>query len=218
MVTFFILESFDSSFIYLVEQDKKMAKIFYKMAKSLVAVIFWTLYRPEIEGKENIPKKGSLIFAGNHTNNLDCLLLISVTSRQIHFLAKHTLFKGPSKILMSAMGAIPVDRTKPKNEEAIAKSKHILESKEAICIFPEGTINRTEAVILPFKMGAVYLSSKTNSPLIPFIITGEYKVFKKSIRIRFLKPITCTRDLKIENASLMKKIEKELKKEKDRNV
>lgn len=195
-----------------------MAKIFYKIARSLVTVIFWTLFRPKIEGKKNIPKKGSLIFAGNHTNNLDCLLLMSATSRQIHFLAKHTLFRGPSKILMRAVGAIPVDRTKSKNEEAITKSKHILETKGTICIFPEGTINRTEDIILPFKMGAVYLSSKTNSPLVPFIITGEYKVFKNTLRIRFLKPLTCTRDLKIENASLMKKIERELKKERDKNA
>ena len=54
-------------------------------------------YRPAYIGLENIPKDGSIVLAGNHTNNLDCILLISSTNRTIHFLAKDELIKGFSR-------------------------------------------------------------------------------------------------------------------------
>ena len=71
--------------------------IFYKLVRPIVKGLIYLLYRPKIIGKENIPKNGSIILAGNHTNNFDCLLLISSTKRCIHFLAKDSLYKGIKK-------------------------------------------------------------------------------------------------------------------------
>ena len=53
-------------------------------------------------------------------------------------------------------------------------------------IFPEGTINRTKDIIMPFKKGAVVMAIKTNSPIVPFAINGKYK--KNELKIIFGKP------------------------------
>ena len=42
----------------------------------------------EAYGLENIPKKGRVLLAGNHTKWLDPVMLVGVQKRQIHFLAK----------------------------------------------------------------------------------------------------------------------------------
>ena len=55
-----------------------------------------------------------------------------------------------------------------------------LEEDKLIGIFPEGTFNRTNDIVMPFKYGAVSMASKTNSTVVNFSITGKYKLFKKN--------------------------------------
>ena len=185
--------------------------LLYKIIKPVVTFLFKVIYKPEIIGIENIPKNGSIIFAGNHTNYLDCLLLISSTKRCIHFLAKDSLYKGIKKPIFKGMGIIPINR-KTKNKEAILKAENILLNNGVIGIFPEGTINRTKEIIMPFKIGAVKMASDTKSKIIPFTIAGKYKPFNRNIRIEFYKSINVdSKDLEFENKKLMKIIEDNLK-------
>lgn len=53
----------------------------------------------------------------------------------------------------------------------------------------------------------------TNSPIVPFVITGKYKLFSKSLTIKFLEPIKCNGDIKEETEKLMNIIKKERGKE-----
>lgn len=186
-----------------------MNTLFYKIVKPFVKVIFTILYRPTVIGKENIPKSGPIVLAGNHTNYLDPIMLVAITNRQVHFLAKDSLFKGAIKPIVKGMGAIPVNR-KIHDKGALYNAEEYLKQSACIGIFPEGTINRTNDIIMPFKIGAVKMSKDCNSQLIPFIITGKYKLFRKSIKIEFLKPRKVTKDLEIENKKLMTEISKKL--------
>ena len=49
--------------------------IMYKIVRPFLYLYMKFKYNPVIINKEEIPKEGSIILAGNHTNNLDCLLL-----------------------------------------------------------------------------------------------------------------------------------------------
>lgn len=190
----------------VIEKDP----LFYKIVRPVISLLFKILYRPIIIGKENIPNKGRIVIAGNHTNNFDCVLLICSTNRCIHFLAKDELYRGIKKVLFKHMGIIPVNR-RTKDNFALAKAKSFLNKEMAIGIFPEGTFNRSDNVILPFKIGAVKMAHDTNSKIVPFTITGKYKLFKKSVKITFYKPITIKGDnLDEANEDLMKFISKKL--------
>ena len=186
--------------------------LLYKITRPIIKIFFNILYHPTYIGIEHIPKKGPIILAGNHTNYLDCLLLMSSTNRVIHFLAKDELTKGIKGIIFNHMGIIPVNR-KTHDKKALKQAIDILWNKEAIGIFPEGTINRTNDIIMPFKIGAVKMGKESNSPLIPFVITGKYRVFRKKIQIKFFPPYKIENDLDTENEKLMKKIGLELEKE-----
>lgn len=186
-----------------------MDTFFYKIVRPIVSVIFKILYRPTIVGRENIPKTGSIVLAGNHTKWLDPIMLIAVNKRQIHFLAKDELFHGLTKPIVKGMGCISVNR-KIHDKDALSLSYKTLENGNVIGIFPEGTINRTKDIIMPFKIGAVKMANKTSSKLIPFIITGQYKLFKKSIRIEFFEPLSVENNLTEANEQLMKIISNNL--------
>ena len=181
-----------------------MEPLFYKyFARYVVKIYTKIVYNPTYIGLKNIPKEGRVILAGNHTNNFDCIVLMSSTKRCIHFLGKHTLFKGPKKLLFENMGVIPVNRN-IKDSNCLKEARKVLNDDGVIGIFPEGTINRKkEDLILPFKMGAIKLAFDTDSYIVPFSIQGEYKAFKKGPTIMFGTPYNISgNDLDIEKEKL----------------
>ena len=186
-----------------------MKSIFYVIIKCILTPLFFLIFRPKVIGKNNIPKNGSVVLAGNHTNNLDSVMLIAVVSRQVHFLAKIELFNGIFGVIVRGLGCIPVNR-KIHDKDALKSAKEVLKNNRVIGIFPEGTINRTDDIIMPFKIGAVKMAKDTNSKIVPFVITGKYNVFGKGIKIEFLESIEIKGELDKGNDKLMKIISKKL--------
>ena len=186
--------------------------LLYKIVRPII-YIFIKLYRPAYIGLDNIPKDGAFILAGNHTSKLDPILVASSTKRCVHFLAKDSLYKGIKKPLFKNMGIIPVNR-KIHDKDSLLTAKKFLEKNMTIGIFPEGTINRTDDTIMPFKIGAVKMSHDTDSMIVPFVIKGKYKPFFNNLRIIYFKPIYAKDDiLDNENEKLMKIIKKNLEDE-----
>ncbi len=188
----------------------------YKISRPVIKVLFNFFYRPAYIGRENIPSSGSFVLAGNHTSYLDPLLLMSSYKRTIHFLAKDSLIKGVKGLIFKHMGIIPVNR-KIHDKDALSEAKRALSNNQVIGIFPEGTINKTKDVTLPFKIGAVKMAKDTDSLLVPFTITNKYKLFRKSVTIEFYKPYKVVDDLDIENNKLRSFIGSELKRKKVNN-
>lgn len=187
-----------------------MNNLFYRIVRPIVRFLFLSLFRPRIKGIENIPKNENYILAGNHTKWLDPVMLVAIVKDEIHFLAKDSLFKGITKPIVKGMGAIPVNR-KIHDHQALENAIDALRKGAVIGIFPEGTINREKKEpTLPFKIGAVKMANTTNTKIIPFVITGKYKVFSSTITIEFLKPRTISNNLDLENEKLRDEINKKL--------
>jgi acyltransferase len=184
--------------------------ILYRITRPLIKVFMKIFFCPTYIGTELIPTDVNFILAGNHTSYLDPLLLMSSTNKTIHFLAKDSLAKGIKGLLFRSMGIIPVNR-KIHDKNALKTAEEELLNKKVIGIFPEGTINRTEEVTIPFKIGAVKMAQDTDTLLVPFTITGKYKLFRKSVTIEFYSPYKVKEDLTIENEKLRGFIGSELK-------
>lgn len=184
----------------------------YRFLRPIITFLMKLLFRIEIIGSENIPTEGGVVLAGNHQSNFDCVLLISSTKRMIHFIAKKELIDGKLGFFFKWMGIIPVNR-KTKNKKAVNEAIKVLKDGEIIGIFPEGTFNKTEYITMPFKMGAVKMALDSDVKIVPFAIIGEYKLFKKNIKIIFGKPykIKDKDDLWKENITLMNKVIRLLK-------
>lgn len=170
---------------------KKYEKLLYKICKCIYKVLLTILYRPKVYGKENIPKEGSLILAGNHIMAVDPTLVMSSTNRIVHYMAKEELFKGFHGWLFKKIGLIKIDREK-SNVASILKAEEILKEGGTIGVFPEGTRNKTNNELLKFKLGAVKMAKETGAKIQPFAIRGQYKLFRKGIELEFGKPIDIT--------------------------
>ncbi len=181
--------------------NRKVPPLYY-IGKFILGPIFRLYYNPKVIGKELIPKNGSIIIAGNHKHLYDQCLTIISTKRGIHYMAKKEYFdKKSTAWFFKHTGCISVDR-KSKDELAKTKAIDILNDGGALGIFPEGTRNRTKDVLLPFKYGAVSLASKTDSYIVPFGITGDYKFRSKNLTIRYGKPFKVG-DMSLDKANQM---------------
>lgn len=72
-------------------------KIWFTLVWSYIKLgLFFYSKRITVLGRENIPKKGAVIFAVNHPNGLlDPLYVTTTNSRQNHFLVRAASFKNP---------------------------------------------------------------------------------------------------------------------------
>lgn len=165
-------------------EDKELG---YKVLTPLMRVAFRLYYNPKIIGAEKIPKESSIIIAGNHKHVYDQCLTIMATKRVIHYMAKKEYFEGSLAPFFRLVGCIPVDRT--KRDSSSAKSAlRVLKKDGAIGIFPEGTRNKTDEFLLPFKQGTVRMADKTDSYIVPFGLTGDYKFRSRNLTVRYGEP------------------------------
>lgn len=177
-----------------------MSKIpfLYRLGRFILGPIFKWYYKPTIIGKELIPKDGPILIAGNHKHIYDQCLSIISTKRGINYMAKKEYFDNKKvSWFFKHTGCISVDR-EHHDEAAVNKALEILNNGGAIGIFPEGTRNRTNEILLPFKFGTVSMAYKTGATIVPFGITGDYKFRSKNLTIRFGLPF------KVENMTLEK--------------
>lgn len=161
-------------------ENKAPADGGYILVRPLVR-IFSLSMNPKIYHKERVPKKGAFIFAGTHTSKYDFISIGCSTLRAVHFLTKKELYDS-FKPLFKFVGLIRVDRSR-NNPEAKEMAINTLEKGKVVCVFPEGTINKTDDYIMPFKKGAVSFAIKTGAPIIPFAIVGKTKPFKARPRV-----------------------------------
>ncbi len=192
---------------------KENKKAGYNFFKYLLGPIFLIVYNPKFINKEYIPKDGPIIIAGNHKHLLDQCLPILSTKRMLHYLAKKEYFDSKMAWFFKMAGCISVNRQDKKEAHlALEEAIKLLNKGYAIGIFPEGTRNRTNQVLLPFKYGAVKMAHEANATIVPFAITGKYRIFNNNLKITFGKPFK-VENMTIEeaNSKLYKEINNMLK-------
>ncbi len=162
-------------------------------------LVFCPVFR---KGKENFKKGENYVVVINHNSLAD----IPVSSPWIpganKTLAKVEMSRIPLFGMIYRTGSIIVDR---KNEnsrrESVVKMQETLEMGINLCLYPEGTRNKTNMPLQPFFDGAFVTAIKAQKPIMPCLIFGTAKIlphYKKfwcrpyPIRIHFLKPVPTT--------------------------
>ena len=151
----------------------------------LVAGIFWKF---RAFGLENIPRTGGVLLASNHQSFLDPVLVAMVLSREMHFMARRTLFRNPAfRAIIAGYNAFAIERDSADVKgvnSAIAR----LEAGNILLVFPEGT--RTgNGSIAPMKSVGV-MAERAAVPIVPVLIQGAYEVWPKGRLIPHLGTIS----------------------------
>ncbi len=152
-----------------------------------------------VKGRENIPDDKAVLYVGNHRSFFDIVLTYPLVKGPTGYVAKKEMEKVPLlSIWMKDLHCLFLDRDNIKEGmktilAAIEKAK----SGISICIFPEGTRNKTADTFLPFHEGSFKIAEKSGVPIIPMTIVNSAAVFedhmpkirKATVVIEYGKPI-----------------------------
>ena len=166
---------------------------FTRFVALLARAVLRLVARVRVEGLTDLPSEGPLIVVANHLSNADPPLvagwLTPAVGRQLHILAKESLFVGPLAVLFRALGASPVRRG-GSDMEAFRVAKGVLDRAEVLCIFPEGTRSTTGALMEP-KPGVAMLAMRSAAPILPVGVSGTDRFLGRGRMLpRFRTPIT----------------------------
>jgi len=122
-----------------------------------------------VEGLDKLPRDGGLIVVANHISNADPPFvagwLTPALGRQMHILAKESIFFWPVGPVLRSLGASPV-RAGGSDIEAYRMAQGILDRGEVLCIFPEGTRSKSGVMGEP-KPGVAMLAVRSGAQILP---------------------------------------------------
>lgn len=165
------------------------------------------LFRPWIEGEENIPQTGPAVLVSNHLSFSDSIFLPLVMQRRATFLAKSDYFTGTgpkgwlSRLFFGGTGQVPIDRSGGKaSEAALNTGLRILAAGDLLALYPEGTRSH-DGTLFRGRTGAARMALHAEVPVIPVAMigtfeaqpTGQLRPSLRRIGVRVGKPIDFSR-------------------------
>lgn len=128
---------------------------------------FWVKTKNKQIINQNIPH----IYVGNHGSYLDAIAVCISLPQHFSPLGKIEMTKIPIFGLIYERIVVMIDRSsKESREQSVKILKQEIENGQSILIFPEGTMNKTNAPLGEFYDGAFRIAIETQTSLMPFVI------------------------------------------------
>ena len=181
--------------------------MFRILLKALLGLLMRVLFRPRVEGAENIPDSGPVILACNHLTFIDSIFLSLVVKRQVFFIGKDEYVTGRSikgrlmAWFFTSVGMVPVDRDGGHGGvAALMTGQRLLEEGKVFGIYPEGT-RSPDGRLYRGRTGVARLALMTGAPVVPCATIGTDRVQPSGaglprisqVTIRFAEPLRFAR-------------------------
>ena len=171
-----------------------------KIVRELIWIGGTAIYQHWFElkcfGRENLPQNQGYIIASNHTSHLDAPAIIAAQGQhldRIYSLAAQDYFfdnSVKSWLCHNWFNMIPFKR-RGKFLDCLPACQAVIEQKNSILFFPEGTRSVTGA-LQPLKLGIGILAMKLNVPIIPTYVRGTYEALPKGKHFPQKSPVQVT--------------------------
>ena len=155
--------------------------LYWVMKYVLLGPLLRLLFRPRIEGLENIPASGGAILASNHLAVSDSFFLPLMVPRRVTFPAKSEYFTGKGvkgslkRMFFSGVGQVPIDRSgAAAAQSALDTLVRLLKDGHLVGIYPEGT-RSPDGRLYKGKTGMARMALEAEVPVIPVAMFGTDK-------------------------------------------
>lgn len=186
-------------FIYF-KKDPKKTNMFTKWSRYWIDSFLFLVASPlTIKGQENFEKGKVYIVLCNHNSFMDVPITTPAIPGGNKTIAKVELSRIPLFGMLYKTGSILVNRkSDASRKESYNKMKEVLKAGMHMCIYPEGTRNKTRQPLKSFHNGAFRLAVDTGKNIIPALIFNTKKVLPVEktfyamphpVEIHFLPPV-----------------------------
>ncbi|MCR5734142.1 MAG: 1-acyl-sn-glycerol-3-phosphate acyltransferase [Lachnospiraceae bacterium] len=164
--------------LFSPEIKEKIAMGFLHFSFKALVLIAGT--RVKFIGEENIPKDRAVLYVGNHRSYFDVIIPGTKLTYPSTFVAKKEFNKIPLlNMWMKSIHCLMLDRSDVKEGlKMVLTAIQYVKDGRSVFVFPEGTRNKTDDLLLPFKEGAMKISTKSGCPIVPVAITNSADVFE----------------------------------------
>lgn len=196
--TFFII--FIPSMVCYAIPGKKGQTIFIAIAR--VWMTSWLAIvgcRIRVKGRHHFAAEKSFIVTCNHNALLDVPLSSPFIPGANKTIAKTSFTKVPLFGWYYRKGSVLLDRNSDASRrKSFEAMKQVLAQGMHMCVYPEGTRNKTSEPLKPFYDGAFKLAVDTGTDIIPAVIfnTGKalpifvpFYFWPQKLEIHFLEPV-----------------------------
>ncbi|MDB5198679.1 MAG: 1-acyl-sn-glycerol-3-phosphate acyltransferase [Chitinophagaceae bacterium] len=160
-----------------VIKEPKRTAVFRNISKAWMQIFFLLAgCRLKIKGKENFEKGKTYIVISNHNSLMDVPITTPFIPGANKTIAKIEMSRVPLFGLIYKRGSVLVDRNdKDSRRNSFNKMKEVLSLGIHMCIYPEGTRNKTGMPMKEFHNGAFKLAAETDTPILPAIMFNTKK-------------------------------------------
>jgi 1-acyl-sn-glycerol-3-phosphate acyltransferase len=157
--------------------------VWYWFFKFLVVAPLARWYvRPRWSGRENLPRTGAFILAGNHMTMIDPVVISLGVPRRVIFIAKTKYYSGTSlrrrfvAWFLRAVGQVPIDpASAAAASPGLDTAGRILREGGVVALFPEGT-RSPDGRLYRGRTGVMRLAMPHGVPVIPVAVRGTREV------------------------------------------
>ncbi len=163
--------------------------LWYGLLRIAAQPLFCALLRYRAYGRENIPRSGGVLIVSNHQSYMDPLLIGLGLPRQIHIMARKSLFYKSIlfRWFIESLNAFPL-KGGGTDGGGLKEAVKRLVSGNIVLIFPEGT--RTwDGSIGELHPGVGLIAQRSGVPIVPVVIQGAYEAWPRSRKLFRLRPI-----------------------------
>ena len=171
--------------LYLLGKIESLRKTTDLLALRLVqwafkVMLFIAGTKQIVIGEENVPKDQPVLYIPNHRSYFDILLVYSRVPGLTGFVAKDAMLRYPIlRDWMKKLYCLFLNRENPREGlKTILQGIEYIKQGISICIFPEGTRNKVDTEMLPFKEGSLKMAEKTGCLIIPVAITNSSQIYE----------------------------------------
>ncbi|WP_053658010.1 1-acyl-sn-glycerol-3-phosphate acyltransferase [Micromonospora sp. NRRL B-16802] len=182
--------------------------MFYWLLKYvLLGPLLKLIFRPQVEGLDNVPATGPVILASNHLSFSDSIFTPLITRRKVTFVAKAEYFTGKgikgwlTRMFFVGTGTIPVDRSGGQAARAALDTQlQVLRAGGVAGIYPEGT-RSPDGRLYRGKTGVARLALESGAVVVPVAMLNADQIQPPGklipriarVRIRFGAPLDFSR-------------------------
>jgi 1-acyl-sn-glycerol-3-phosphate acyltransferase len=153
--------------------------VYWLLKYVVLGPILRLVFRPQVDGRDHVPRHGAAIIASNHLSFCDSIFMPLMVRRKVTFVAKAEYFLGTgikgflTKMFFVGAGTIPVDRSGGRAAQAAMDTGlRILRDGGLFGIYPEGT-RSPDGRLYRGKTGVARIALESGAPVVPVVMLNS---------------------------------------------